>query len=84
MGLADARGPLNQHALVPLEELAGRQVEDLLAVDARVKAEVEALDRLAQIHGGPPQAEGQLLLGAPLDLVFDEALEELDVRELLR
>jgi len=52
MGFADAGGALNQHRLVALDEVASRQIEDLLAIDRRIETEVEAFERLAEIDGG--------------------------------
>ena len=62
---------------------ARREVEDLLPIDRGVKREIEALEGLPEVDGRAPQTELQLLLRAPLDFVFDEALEEVDVGQLL-
>ena len=79
MRFADAGRALNQHGLVALNEAARRQIEDLLAIDRGIEREVEPFQRLAQVHGGAAEPELELLLPAPLDLILDEALEEVDV-----
>jgi hypothetical protein len=67
---------------VPFDKAAGGQIENLLPVDGGVKREIETLERLAQIDGRAPEAQLQLFLGAALDFVFDEPLQEIDVGEL--
>ena len=80
---ADAGRTLNEHRLVPFDEPTRGEIEDLLAIDGRIEAEIEALQRLAQIDGRAAQPELPRLLGAPFDFVFDQALEELDVGQFL-
>ena len=60
------------------DELAGGEVEDLRLVELGVEAEVEALERLAGVEGGPPQAQAELALGAPLHFVLQQGGEEVD------
>src|SRR5262249_13393822 len=72
----DTSRPLNEHGLVPLDESTCRQIEDLLAIDRRVKRKIEAFECLPEIDSRAAEAQLQLLLRAPLDFVFDEPLEE--------
>jgi hypothetical protein len=60
---------------VALDEAHGGEIEDLLAEDGGIEAEVEALERLLQIEAGAPEPEGELLLGPALDFVLQEPLE---------
>ena len=76
--LADPGRAVDQDVLVPLDELAGGEIEDLGLVELRVEAEVEALEGLGGVEGGPAQAEPELALGAALHLVLQEHGEELD------
>ena len=80
---ADTGRALNQHGLVAFHKLTRGQVEDLLPIDGRIETEIEPLQGLAEVDGRPPQAQLQLLLGPPLDFVFDQALEEIDIGEFL-
>ena len=80
--LAHPRLADDEHVAVLAQEGAGGQVEDLLAVDARVEAEVERLQGLGRVQAAAAQAQLELLLGAPLDLVLDQPLQELGVRPL--
>ena len=83
MGFADAGRALDQHVLMPLDEARGGEIEDLLAGNRGIEAEVEALERLLEIEARPPQPQGELLLGPTLHLVFQEPLEKFDKRKLL-
>ena len=74
---------LDQNAVVPFDKVAGGQVEDLLPIDGGVKGKIESLQRLVQIHRGPAQPQLQLLVGPSFDFIFDQALEEVDVGQLL-
>jgi hypothetical protein len=84
MRFPDTGGPLSEDRFVPFDKATGRQIEHLLAIDRGVKAEIESLQRLAEIDRRAPEPQLQLFLCAALDFVFDETLEEIDVKELLR
>ena len=62
--------------------VARRQVQHLLAVEAGIEAEVEALQRLGGVQAAPADAQRELLLRPPLHLVLQQPLQELDVRPL--
>ena len=83
MGLADAGLAADQDVAALPDEGAGGEVEDLLAVDARVEAEVEQLKGLGGIDGATAEAQVEPLVLAALGLVLDQAGQELDVRPLL-
>ena len=83
VALADPGRAVDQDRLVPLDELAGGEVEELGLVELGVEAEVEALEGLGGIEGGAPQAQAELALGAALDLVVQQQGEELDEGGLL-
>ena len=83
VGLADAGLAADQDVAALPDEGAGGEVEDLLAVDARVEAEVEQLQGLGGIDGAAPDPEVEPLVLAALGLVLDQAGQELDVRPVL-
>ena len=66
-----------------VDELAGGEIEDLGLVELGIEAEVEALQGLGRIEGSATQAQAQLALGAPFDLVVHEHGEEVDEGGLL-
>src|SRR5439155_14137734 len=83
MRFPDAGRALNQHVLVPFDEAPSRQIEDLLTRDRGIEVEVETLERLLEIEARPPQPERELLLRPAFHFVLQEALEKLDIGELL-
>src|SRR5690606_31212042 len=62
--------------------VAGGQVENLLTIDGGVEVEVKSVEGLGGVDGGAAQAQLQLLLIAPANLILQQAREELDVRPL--
>ena len=83
VGLADAGLAADQGVAALADEGAGGEVEDLLAVDARIEAEVEQLQGLGGIDRATADPEVEPLVLAALGLVLDQARQELDVRPLL-
>lgn len=83
MDLADADLSTDEHVAVLVHEGAGGQVGELLAVAARLEAEVEAPQGLGAVDAAAATAEVELLVAAPLDLVLDEPAQELLVGLLL-
>src|SRR5437764_8155436 len=79
MTFPHSRGAADQNVALGPDVVAAGQGEDLLAVDAGVGAEVEALQGLRRVDGRAPDAQGELLLGSPLDLVFKQACQEVEV-----
>jgi len=73
MGLAHAGRSADQQVALVVDVGAGRQVEHLLAVEAGIEVEVKPFQGLGGVQGRPADAQAQLLLFAPLDLVFHEA-----------
>jgi hypothetical protein len=57
---------------VPVDELAGGEVEELGLVELRVEAEVEALQGLGGVEGSAPEAQAELGLRAAFDLVVEQ------------
>src|ERR1044072_5516860 len=82
MGLADAGRPLNEDVFVALDEARGGEIEDLLARDRGIEAEIKALEGLLEVEAGAAEPEGELLLGPALAFVFAEPRGKLDKREL--
>ncbi len=76
-------GAVEQGVLVTLDEQAGAEVEDLGLVELGVEAEVEALEGLGGIEGGPAQAQPELALDAALDFILQQDGEELHEGGLL-
>ena len=76
VALADAGLADQQHVVVAGDEVGGRQVDDLVAGDLRVEAEVEVLEGLAALEVRPAQARGRLFAVAAFDLVVQEPVEE--------
>lgn len=66
-----------------LDEAVGGEIDDLLAVNGGIEAEVEAFERLLEIEARATEPERELFLRPALDLVLPEPLEEVDVGELL-
>ena len=62
--------------------VAAGQLQHLLPIEGRVETPVKALQGLGGVERRAEEPQGQLLLCAPLYLVFEEALQELDIRPL--
>ena len=60
----------------------GREVQDLLPVDAGVEVEVKPFQRLSRVDGCPPDAELELFLSAPFHFILQQPRQELDVGPL--
>jgi len=81
-GLAHAHGPEEDHVLLALEEAEGEEVLDPVAVEGDGGVPVEALEGLLLLEAGPGQAQGEVLVVAAVDLVLEDELEEVELREL--
>ena len=77
VGLADAGLAADQDVAALADEGAGGEVEDLLAVDARVEAEVEQLKGLGGIDRATADTEVEPFVLAALGLVLDQSGQEL-------
>ncbi len=53
------------------------ELEHLLAIDRRIEAPIEAIERLGAGQRRPPHPQRQLLLRPPLDLIFQEPFQKL-------
>src|SRR6266851_9708493 len=83
VALADPGRAVEQDVLVALDELTGGEVEDLRLVELGIEAEVEALEGLGGMEGGPTQPQPEPALGAALDFILQEDGEELHEGGLL-
>jgi hypothetical protein len=63
--------------------VAGRQRDDLGLGHLRVEVEVEVLERSCMLEARASQAQLELLAVAALDLVAEQAIEKLAVREVV-
>jgi hypothetical protein len=54
-------------------------VLDRITGGKEIEVPIEAPQRLGRIQGRAPHAQSQLFLRPPLDLVFEQAFEKLDV-----
>ena len=81
VALADAGLAEEQDVLVAADEVAGRQVDELVLGDLRIEVEVEAVERLAALEVGAAQTGGHLLAVAALDLVVEQAVQEFIERQ---
>lgn len=77
-----AAGADDEHRGLLGEVAAGGEVVHQGAVQLRQALEVELLERLGGAKGRASEAQGELLLFAPCDLVLDEKGQELGVGEL--
>ena len=73
--------PQEQHVAVLPDELAGGQIEDLLALDGGVEAEVEVFERARVVEGGGFDPPGQEPLVPDVEFVLDDQLQELLVAQ---
>ncbi len=78
----NAAGSANQHIAFLADVVTTGEVQDLLAVDARIETEVEPFQRLGGVDCCPPHPQRQLFLGPPLDLILQQSLQKLDIRPL--
>jgi hypothetical protein len=83
VALADARLADEQHVVLPLHEGARAELEHLRLRHRPVELEVEVLERPRVLEACPPKTLVELLGVAALDLVRDQPVEELGVREIV-
>lgn len=81
-GLADADRPEEDHVLVPLDEAEPEEVLHAVAIEGDGGIPVEAFERLLLLEAGPVQPQGEILVVAPIDLVLEHELEEVELRKL--
>src|SRR5690606_26970087 len=82
VALAGATRPDDEHRSTLVEVAASGEVVDERTVQLREALEVELLEGFGGAELGSAQAQAELLLLAPCDLVADEQGEELGVGEL--
>jgi len=80
--LADADGAEEDDVLLALEEAEREQVLDPIAVEGDGCVPVEALEGVLLLEAGLAQSQAEILLIAALDLVVQDELEEVELREL--
>jgi len=83
MRLADSGGATNQHIAMVANVGARGQAQHHLTLDAGIESKVEIFQGLVGVECGAPNTQGQLLLVPAPHLIFDQALEELQVGPLL-
>ena len=83
MTLADSGLPTEQDVAVLAHKLAGRQIEDLLAVDTRVEAEVEGLQGLGGVDAAAADTEFKLFVTTTFHFILDEPNQKLLTGPLL-
>src|SRR3954452_18611643 len=82
MGLPRAGRAANQDIAMLADEVTTGQLQNLLAVDRWVEGKVKGFQRLGTVGGRTTESQRQLLLGPPLNLVFQQAREKLGVGPL--
>ena len=82
MALAGAAGADDENGDLFPDEASGHEVVDQRGVDVGIEVEAELLHGLAETEGGAPEAEVELLLCPPGDLVGDEEGEEVGIGHL--
>jgi len=75
-------GSQDHHVLAMLDEVAGGQGLELLLVEGGLVAEVKALQPLHEGEAGHVGAHGDVLGRLGLDLLGEDALQEVGVGEL--
>ena len=78
---ADAGRADEQHAAVGLDEARAGQFDDLGLRDLRIEGPVEVGERLHRGDAGLFEAPREEPIGAPRELVLDEQLEKLEMRQ---
>jgi hypothetical protein len=81
VALADAGRSDQEHVLVEGDETGGREFGELGPGDLGVEGPVKVLDLLDLDDLGPPEAAGEEAVSSAVELVLDEELEELEVRQ---
>lgn len=80
--LADTGRTDQKDVLVALDEVAGREVDDLGARDLGVEGEVEALEGPLVLESGTADPQAELLAFAALGLVVEDVARNPDFRNL--
>ncbi len=81
-GLAHAHGAEKDHVLAALEESEAEEILDEIAVEGHGRVPVEAFEGLFFLEARAGDARRQVLLVAPVDLVLQDELEELELIQL--
>src|SRR5690606_26942600 len=81
VGLPDTGLADDQPAPVLFDKTSGGQIEDLLTIDGRVKGKIKIFQRLAFRKVSLAQTTFQQTIAPAIDLVLDQQLKELLMRE---
>ena len=80
--LSDASGTDDENDLLPIHEVARREIDDLRSWNARIEVKIEVLQRLLVLEVGPRETEIELLSVTTRHLVVEQAVQELLVIEV--
>ena len=74
-------GPEEDHVLAAIEEAEREELLEAIAVEGHGRVPVEAFQGLLLLEAGALNAKRQVLLVAPVDLVLERELEELELTQ---
>lgn len=81
-GLPDPDRSDKDRVLVALEEAQAEEVLHAIAIEGDGGIPVEAFERLLLLEAGSIESDREILMIAPIDLVLEHELEELELRKL--
>lgn len=82
-GFADADGAEEDHVLVAFDEAEGEEIADAVTVEGDRGLPVEAFEGVLLIEARLGEADAEVLVVAPIDLVLQDKLEQVDLGDLL-
>ena len=82
-GFADADGTEKDHVLVTFDEAEREQIADTVAVEGERRIPVETFEGVLLVEARLGEADAQVLVIAPVDLVLQREFEQIELGELL-
>jgi len=81
-GLPDTDGTEEDDVLLTLDEAEAEEVADAIAVEGDGRVPVEAFQGLLLLEAGAVEAQREIRVIPPVDLVLEDELEEVELSEL--
>lgn len=81
-GLADAHRAEEDHIFVSLDETEAEEVTHSITVEGHGGVPIEVLEGVLLFEAGAAEPVGQTLLLAPIDLVLQRELQEIEFTQL--
>lgn len=82
-GLPDADRAEKDHVLVPFDKPEREEIADTVTVEGDWRVPVETFERVLFVEAGLRESNAEVLVVAPVDLVLQEELEEIEFGDFL-